>query len=581
MNLPKTISKKSIYIGLGILLSAGVLGTAAFSLQSTSEPKTEVTKKIESSDKKISDKSNRKKENNSKKTDIAEDTLKKYDVELKNNQNSVTGFSSSLTPKEMQLVAAVIKEQTKEAEKVIATANPTEVAPPVLLPNLPDKPTKPVEPILPPVIETSKPTIHYQEGIVIVKDSIVDPMDYFNVVDSLDPNVAVYVDTTGLDTSNVGDQSFLVIATNKFNETTVAKVPVFVASIPSISLSSTAVELKIGESFNPTDWVTAWDEIEGDLSSRVMISSQVNTEVEGIYNVWFEVTTSYGISARTRMSVRIVNAPPRIYAPTVYHEIDQPFNPLDGVLAKAYNGEIILVSENDIVENTVDPNTEGSYKVVYQVRDRFGKASEKVERLVIVQNHAPVLHGIKDLSFHVGTNITLDDVMDGVTATDREDDKNGLPLEVNVNMEQFNAIQTEQEGVYPLTYTVVDSHGKETNQEINVTIINDAPIIHGIVDVEIDLNSSFDPLEGVTVTDTEDGDILTSTIEVTNLVDTSTPGVYEVTYQVVDRHGKASKLYVRTVTVKEVIELPEVEEPVLPEVPPSEENINLQENKID
>lgn len=45
MNLPKTISKKSIYIGLGILLSAGVLGTAAFSLQSTSEPKTEVTKK--------------------------------------------------------------------------------------------------------------------------------------------------------------------------------------------------------------------------------------------------------------------------------------------------------------------------------------------------------------------------------------------------------------------------------------------------------------------------------------------------------------------------------------------------------
>lgn len=191
------------------------------------------------------------------------------------------------------------------------------------------------------------------------------------------------------------------------------------------------------------------------------------------------------------------------------------------------------------------------------------------------------LHGIKDLSFHVGTNITLDDVMDGVTATDREDDKNGLPLEVNVNMEQFNAIQTEQEGVYPLTYTVVDSHGKETNQEINVTIINDAPIIHGIVDVEIELNSSFDPLEGVTVTDTEDGDILTSTIEVTNLVDTSTPGVYEVTYQVVDRHGKASKLYVRTVTVKEVIELPEVEEPVLPEVPPSEENMNLQENKID
>ena len=53
---------------------------------------------------------------------------------------------------------------------------------------------------------------------------------------------------------------------------------------------------------------------------------------------------------------------------------------------------------------------------------------------------------------------------------------------------------------------------------------------------------------GVTATDPEDGD-LTSKVQVTGSVDTSIPGVYELSYDVRDKNGQAAPTMIRTVTV--------------------------------
>lgn len=53
---------------------------------------------------------------------------------------------------------------------------------------------------------------------------------------------------------------------------------------------------------------------------------------------------------------------------------------------------------------------------------------------------------------------------------------------------------------------------------------------------------------GVTATDPEDGD-LTSKVQVTGAVDTNTPGVYELRYDVKDKNGKAAPTVTRIVTV--------------------------------
>ncbi|MCG7496595.1 DUF5011 domain-containing protein [Vibrio sp. Of7-15] len=59
------------------------------------------------------------------------------------------------------------------------------------------------------------------------------------------------------------------------------------------------------------------------------------------------------------------------------------------------------------------------------------------------------------------------------------------------------------------------------------------PVISGIEDTRIKANSTFDPLAGVTASDDEDGDI-TSSIIVEGHVDTTTVGVYVLTYRVMD-----------------------------------------------
>jgi maltose-binding protein MalE len=74
-----------------------------------------------------------------------------------------------------------------------------------------------------------------------------------------------------------------------------------------------------------------------------------------------------------------------------------------------------------------------------------------------------------------------------------------------------------------------------------------APVINGVTDAEITVGDAFDPLTGVTASDTEDGD-LTSTIVTSGTVDTSTIGIYTVVYTVTDSDSESTQV-TRTITV--------------------------------
>ncbi|EPZ61686.1 LPXTG cell wall anchor domain protein, partial [[Clostridium] sordellii ATCC 9714] len=69
--------------------------------------------------------------------------------------------------------------------------------------------------------------------------------------------------------------------------------------------------------------------------------------------------------------------------------------------------------------------------------------------------------------------------------------------------------------------------------------------INGADNVSIKEGTPFNPMAGVTATDTEDGNI-TKDIKVTGTVDTDKPGKYELTYTVTDKDGN-------TTTVKRII----------------------------
>ncbi|WP_444195081.1 immunoglobulin-like domain-containing protein, partial [Catenibacterium sp.] len=97
--------------------------------------------------------------------------------------------------------------------------------------------------------------------------------------------------------------------------------------------------------------------------------------------------------------------------------------------------------------------------------------------------------------------------------------------------------------------------GATSRKTITVTVnpkiepLNEAPTID-VTDKEITVGDKFDPKEGVTAKDKEDGN-LTDKIEILkNTVDPSKPGVYEVTYKVTDRKGASCTKTIK-VTVKE------------------------------
>ena len=85
----------------------------------------------------------------------------------------------------------------------------------------------------------------------------------------------------------------------------------------------------------------------------------------------------------------------------------------------------------------------------------------------------------------------------------------------------------------------------ESNEEPTASII-------GATDISIEFGSDFDPLDGVTATDTVDGAIPTTEIIVEGSVDTSVSDTYTLTYKVTGSDGKEVSV-TREVTVEQLL----------------------------
>ncbi|WP_240927481.1 glycosyl hydrolase family 18 protein [Paenibacillus thiaminolyticus] len=142
----------------------------------------------------------------------------------------------------------------------------------------------------------------------------------------------------------------------------------------------------------------------------------------------------------------------------------------------------------------------------------------------------PVIHGATDKTIFVGEQF---DPREGVTATDKKDGD----LTDRIVIE--GTVDSSTPGTYKVVYTVENSQGQQAVAERAITVaekINHKPVIHGATDKTILVGEHFDPREGVTASDEEDGD-LTDRIVIEGTVDSSTPGTYKLMYTVEDSQG--------------------------------------------
>ena len=315
--------------------------------------------------------------------------------------------------------------------------------------------------------------------------------------------------------------------------------------------------LTVGDAFDPMADVTATDAEDGNLTDKIeILNNEVDTTKPGKYEVIYKVTDSKGASYTKSITVTVnpkmepINAAPIIKAEDKTLTVGDTFDPKADVTATdEEDGN--LTDKIEVLKNEVDTTKPGKYEVTYKVTDSKG-ASRTKTITVTVNPKMEVLNAIPTIKAEDKT-LTVGDTFDpkaDVTATDEEDGNLTDKIEV-----LKNEVDTTKAGKYEVTYKVTDSKGASRTKTITVTVnpkmetLNEAPTID-VTDKEITVGDKFDPKDGVTAKDKEDGN-LTDKIEILkNTVDPSKPGVYEVTYKVTDSKGASCTKTIK-VTVKE------------------------------
>ncbi|MBC2177910.1 DUF5011 domain-containing protein [Listeria booriae] len=355
-----------------------------------------------------------------------------------------------------------------------------------------------------------------------------------------DVTAGITVTANDVDTNTVGTYHVTYSVTDSDGNTTTKTITVTITSNDAPTFTTSDVYLKVGDKFNPYAGITASDTEDGDLTDRIDIeSSDVDMTQAGTYAVEYSVTDSDNNTTKITRHVYVrTNDKPVIHASDQTFKAGASFDPLAGMSASdTEDGDI--TANVTVTANDVDANQAGTYHVTYSVTDSDDNTTTKTITITVLTNEKPVITAA-DITQKAHRSV---DPMAGVTASDLEDGD----LTANIKI-IANDINIDVPGDYHVTYSVLDSDGNETEKTITVTILsNEAPVIHG-QDVTFKAGKAFDPMAGVTASDTEDGDI-TSTIEMTaNDVNPDVAGVYHVTYSVTDSDGNTTEA-TYTVTV--------------------------------
>ena len=407
------------------------------------------------------------------------------------------------------------------------------------------------------------PVIHATDKTIEVGDTF-DPMADVTATDAEDGDltdeIEILKNEVNVDEPGIYDVTYKVTDAQGASYTTTIKVTVnpkaaVLNACPVIK--ATDKTLTVGDTFDPLADVTATDEEDGDLTDKIKIlNNEVDMTKPGKYEVTYKVTDGGGASYVKTIKVTVnpkmepINAAPIIKAEDKTLTVGDTFDPKADVTATdEEDGN--LTDKIEILKNDVDTTKPGKYEVTYKVTDRKG-ASYTKSITVTVNPKMEVLNAIPTIKAEDKT-LTVGDTFDpkaDVTAEDVEDGDLTDKIEV-----LKNEVDTTKSGKYEVTYKVTDNQGASRTKTITVTVnpkiepLNEAPTID-VTDKEITVGDKFDPKDGVTAKDKEDGN-LTDKIEILkNTVDPSKPGVYEVTYKVTDSKGASCTKTIK-VTVKE------------------------------
>ena len=168
----------------------------------------------------------------------------------------------------------------------------------------------------------------------------------------------------------------------------VTVIPDTVAPVITL-LGDPSVAQFVGENYVDAG-ATASDDVDGDISDRISVASDVNTSLPGTYLVTFNVSDLAGNEAASvqrtvEVAVRPDTVAPVITLlgePTVTLFVGDTYIDAGATALDDVDGDI---SGQIDVTSSVNVNVAGTYTVTYRVSDLAGNEATPVQRTVIVQ----------------------------------------------------------------------------------------------------------------------------------------------------------------------------------------------------
>ncbi|PEJ58847.1 hypothetical protein CN692_07685 [Bacillus sp. AFS002410] len=301
-------------------------------------------------------------------------------------------------------------------------------------------------------------------------------------------------------------------------------------------------QINIGEVFDGLKGVTAEDSFDGNLTDYIRVFGTIDNSRPNTSTLTYIVSDKSGNKTSLSRKITVIdNIKPKILgALTKTIAIDSIFDEYDGVYA--YDNVDEELSENIKVSGSVDTKKKGEYILTYTVSDIAGNVATVTRKISVIDNVKPVFTGTTNETITIGNKFNT---RAGVAATDNVDS------DLTKNIEVTGFVNTNVTGTYTLTYTVSDTSGNVVTVTRKITVIdNIRPVISGATNKNANMNSTFNPLTGVTAKDNIDGD-LSKQIKVNGSVNTKKKGLYTLTYTVSDKAGNKT-VVVRKITVKDL-----------------------------
>lgn len=145
--------------------------------------------------------------------------------------------------------------------------------------------------------------------------------------------------------------------------------------------------------------VLAIDKEDGDLTSKIKVDGEVDTNKAGTYVLKYTVTDSKGheVTAKQTVTVKVreevKNDKPilKVPATTSITEGDQ-FDPLIGV--SATDKEDGDLTSKVAYEGTIDTNKAGIYEIIYSVRDSVGNEVNTIQKVLVKDKETSKPNGL-------------------------------------------------------------------------------------------------------------------------------------------------------------------------------------------